>query len=111
MKRFLGITLIIIGFSSLAVAEDQYRPLPETLRPWKLAFVRDNNIWVSNGDGTDQKLIIENGETPHGLRISPRSHLCVTIISGWQRPTEANSVLLHRSGRNTTRIISLRFLM
>jgi Tol biopolymer transport system component len=64
MTRFLGITLLIIGFSSLAVAEDQYRHLLETLRPWKLAFVRDNNIWVSNGDGTDQKLIIENGQTP-----------------------------------------------
>jgi len=64
MTRFLIITLLLIGLSSLAIAEDQFRPLPETLRPWKLAFVRDNNIWVSNGDGTDQKLIIENGKTP-----------------------------------------------
>jgi len=64
MTRFLGITLLIIGLSSPAIAEDQYPPLPETLRPWKLAFVRDNNIWVSNGDGTDQKLMIENGQTP-----------------------------------------------
>jgi len=64
VTRFLGITLLLIGLSSLAIAEDQYRPLSENLRPWKLAFVRDNNIWVSNGDGTDQKLIIENGQTP-----------------------------------------------
>jgi Tol biopolymer transport system component len=64
MKRVLGITLLLIGLSSLAIAENQYRPLSESLRPWKLAFVRDNNIWVSKGDGTDQKLIIENGQTP-----------------------------------------------
>ena len=64
VTRFLGITLLLVGLSSLAIAEDQYRPLSETLRPCKLAFVRDNNIWVSNGDGTDQKLIIENGNAP-----------------------------------------------
>lgn len=64
MLRFLRIALLILGLSSLALAEDQYRPSPETLRPWKLAFVRDNNIWISNGDGTDQKLLIENGKTP-----------------------------------------------
>jgi Tol biopolymer transport system component len=64
MTPFLIITLLLIWLPSLAIAEDQYRPLPETLRPWKLAFVRDNNIWVSNGDGMDQRLIIENGRTP-----------------------------------------------
>jgi hypothetical protein len=64
VARLLGITLLLVGLSSLAIAEDQYRPLSETLRPCKLAFVRDNNIWVSNGDGTDQKLIIENGNAP-----------------------------------------------
>ena len=64
MTRFLEITLLLIGLSNLAIAEDQYRLLPEALRPWKLAFVRDNNICVSDGDGTDQRLIIENGQTP-----------------------------------------------
>jgi Tol biopolymer transport system component len=64
MTRFLTITLLLIELTSLAIAEDQYLSLPGTLRPWKLAFVRDNNIWVSNGDGTDQRLIIENGQTP-----------------------------------------------
>ena len=64
MKRFLGAAVILAGLCSLAMAEDPARPLPETLRPWKLAFVRDGNIWVSSGDGTDQKLVIKNGHAP-----------------------------------------------
>lgn len=64
LTRFLGITWLVIGVSNLAIAGDHTRALPEMLRPWKLAFVRDSNIWMSNGDGTDQKLIIENGKLP-----------------------------------------------
>lgn len=64
MARFVGITLLLIGFCSLAMAEDQTRISHDMLRPWKLAFVRDNHVWVANGDGTDPKLIIENGNAP-----------------------------------------------
>jgi dipeptidyl aminopeptidase/acylaminoacyl peptidase len=64
MTRFLGISLLLIGLVSLAAAEGPYRFPSETLRPWKLAFVRGDDIWVSNGDGTDQKLIIEKGQSP-----------------------------------------------
>jgi Tol biopolymer transport system component len=62
MKRFLKIGLFFFALFGLGLAEDQSPAKP--LRSWKLAFVRDNNIWVSNGDGTDQKLIIENGQNP-----------------------------------------------
>jgi Tol biopolymer transport system component len=64
MKRILRKALLLIGFSALAMAENESAPLTETLRPWKVAFVRDSNIWVCNGDGTDQKIIIENGQRP-----------------------------------------------
>lgn len=64
VMRFLGTILLLIGLVGFATAEDTSRPLPETLRSWRLAFVRDNNIWVANGDGTGQKLIIENGSYP-----------------------------------------------
>lgn len=68
MSRFpaitLGITLLAIGLCSVAAAKDGNRTSSEMLWHWKLAFVRDNNIWVSNGDGTDQRLIIENGCSP-----------------------------------------------
>ena len=64
VARFLGVAILLAGFCSLAVAEDPSRPPAKSLRPWKLAFVRDNNIWASNGDGTGQKVIIENGQSP-----------------------------------------------
>ncbi|MBI4595821.1 MAG: DPP IV N-terminal domain-containing protein [Candidatus Tectomicrobia bacterium] len=35
-----------------------------TIKTWKLAFVRDGNIYVSNGDGSEQKLLINNAESP-----------------------------------------------
>jgi hypothetical protein len=34
------------------------------LRAWRLAFVRDGNIWVANGDGSGQKMIIRDGSAP-----------------------------------------------
>jgi Tol biopolymer transport system component len=34
------------------------------MRSWPLAFVRDGDIWVANGDGTGQRLLIKNGEAP-----------------------------------------------
>ncbi|MBZ5499851.1 MAG: hypothetical protein LAP85_25920 [Acidobacteriia bacterium] len=64
MKSILRMALLLIGFFGLAMAEHESAPLYETLRPWKVAFVRDSNIWVCNGDGTDQTLIIENGLSP-----------------------------------------------
>jgi len=64
VTRFLGIAFLLAGLCSLSMAEDQSGLLPKSLRPWKLAFVRDSNIWVSNDDGTDQKLILENGQSP-----------------------------------------------
>lgn len=64
MRRFLGIALLLLGLSNLVAAEDQPRPPLDDLRPWKMAFVRGNDIWVSKGDGTGQKLVIENGQRP-----------------------------------------------
>lgn len=36
----------------------------DALQSWRVAFVRDGNIWVCNGDGTGQKLIIQDGQSP-----------------------------------------------
>lgn len=57
-------TLLLVGDLSPAAGQELHRSLSETLRPWQLAFVRDNDIWVSNGDGTDQKLVIEDSQSP-----------------------------------------------
>jgi len=65
MMRQVGITVLLCaGLFSVAMAGDFSGPLPADLRAWKLAFVRDNTIWVANGDGSEQKLIIENGHNP-----------------------------------------------
>ncbi|NJL59693.1 MAG: hypothetical protein HC887_08680 [Desulfobacteraceae bacterium] len=31
---------------------------------WKIAFVRGKDIWIADGDGTNQKRIIRNGRSP-----------------------------------------------
>jgi Tol biopolymer transport system component len=64
MRRFFLITMLLVGLSGLAAAGDHGRPVSATLRSWKLAFVRNGDIWVSKGDGTDQKLIIKKGQAP-----------------------------------------------
>jgi dipeptidyl aminopeptidase/acylaminoacyl peptidase len=64
MPRFLVIIFLLVSTSSPVSGQQQDRSRPETLRTWKLAFVRDNNVWVSNGDGTDQRPVIENGQSP-----------------------------------------------
>jgi dipeptidyl aminopeptidase/acylaminoacyl peptidase len=64
MKRFLGVFLFLFALSSLLFAEGGQSLSTDMLHSWKLAFVRDNNIWVSRGDGKDQRLLIENGRAP-----------------------------------------------
>lgn len=65
MNNIIVITALLLGLSSLAAAAaDRDHPVSASMRSWKLAFVRANDIWVANGDGTDQKRIIENGRTP-----------------------------------------------
>ncbi|HEX5322234.1 MAG TPA: hypothetical protein VFW40_00510, partial [Capsulimonadaceae bacterium] len=34
------------------------------LKAWKLAFVRNGDIWIANGDGTGQRVLIKNGDVP-----------------------------------------------
>ena len=39
-------------------------PLPLPLRAWKLAFVRDNDVWTANSNGTNARLLIRNANSP-----------------------------------------------
>jgi Tol biopolymer transport system component len=56
--------LFLILFISLVFADENSQKQLEPLKAWKLAFVRDGNVWVANGDGTDQRRVIENGQAP-----------------------------------------------
>jgi|WetSurMetagenome_2_1015567.scaffolds.fasta_scaffold64808_3 Tol biopolymer transport system component len=63
-KTVTMIFLLLILSATLAMANDESREQIEQLKAWKLAFVRDGNIWVANGDGTDQTRIIRNAQAP-----------------------------------------------
>ena len=54
----------MILLASVALAQGDASSVSSTLRPWKLAFERDGNIWVANGDGTEQKLLLKNAHSP-----------------------------------------------
>jgi len=37
---------------------------PGPLKSWRLAFVRRGDIWIANGDGTGQRVLIRNASSP-----------------------------------------------
>jgi len=64
MKSLFAIELLMILTCGLALAQEQSPALAQPTEEWKLVFVRNNNIWVAKGNGTDQRLIIKNGRSP-----------------------------------------------
>jgi hypothetical protein len=79
MRRFLAITLLLVGFCGLAMAEDQSRISSEMLRPWKLAFIRDNNIWVAEADGSGQRPVTSQWKKDDPKRSSRFSDGSIVI--------------------------------
>jgi len=63
-KIVTGIAALLIFLTTLAIANDESCKQLEPLKSWQVAFVRDGNIWVANGDGTDQRRIIRKGQAP-----------------------------------------------
>jgi hypothetical protein len=45
-------------------AKKRHRTSEHPLKAWKLAFVREGDIWLANGDGTEQRKIIVDAESP-----------------------------------------------
>ena len=64
IKRSLVVLLYLIPTSNFALAKQIAIPWTDIAKTWKLAFVREGNIWVANGDGSNQKLLITNVESP-----------------------------------------------
>ena len=62
MKRLWIIGSYLIAAVSLGMTENPYRA--GSFPPRKLAFVRGNNIYVCDAGGTNQRLIIEDGQNP-----------------------------------------------
>ena len=64
MKPALHVVIVLIACSALAMPEGESLGVPQLLRAWHIAFVRDGSIWVCNGDGSGQKLLVRNGYSP-----------------------------------------------
>jgi Tol biopolymer transport system component len=64
MKQMVPVALLLTACSALAMAQRESRALPQVRRVWSIAFVRDGSILACNGDGSGQKLLIENGYSP-----------------------------------------------
>jgi len=64
MKSLMLATAILLSGATLAVVPKAKSPAQHVSKSWKLAFTRDGNIWVANGDGTSQRLLIRNAEAP-----------------------------------------------
>jgi len=53
--------LSVIGWSSTPLNR---LPQDKQARMWQIAFHRGHDVWVANGDGTHQHLLVKNGEHP-----------------------------------------------
>jgi len=62
IKRPLVLVFYLIFSSNFALAQQVAIPSTDIAKTWKLAFVREGNVWVANGDGSNQKLLITNAE-------------------------------------------------
>ncbi|HEX5322235.1 MAG TPA: hypothetical protein VFW40_00515 [Capsulimonadaceae bacterium] len=58
-RVFLLLAALLFPATTLAATGS-----PHPQKAWKLLFVRTGNIWVANGDGTGQKLVIKDGDAP-----------------------------------------------
>jgi Tol biopolymer transport system component len=59
-------TMAAVCLVGLAAATPAQREAKDAAlaRTWKLAFVRNDDIWITNGDGSGQRLLIQKGERP-----------------------------------------------
>lgn len=57
----MAVSIVLEVSSAEKTLGQKKPPLPKS---WKLLFVRNNDIWIANGDGTGQRLIIKNGRKP-----------------------------------------------
>ena len=54
----------LVGLASATSAARETKGINGPNRAWRLAFVRNDDIWVANGDGSGQTRIIRNGARP-----------------------------------------------
>lgn len=64
MKLTLQLAVLLTACSALPMAQHDSRPKAQVRPSWRIAFVRDGSIWVCNGDGKEERRLIQNGYSP-----------------------------------------------
>jgi Tol biopolymer transport system component len=79
----LLITVLLTSAWALAdvAAQGMYEEKPLDL-PWKIAFIRDKNLWVMNANGTDQRLLAGLGNITGRLTWNPEGKLIAFARQG-----------------------------
>jgi len=54
----------LVGLAAASPSQREAKSDPTPSRTWKLAFVRDDDIWVANGDGSGPRRLIRNRTRP-----------------------------------------------
>ena len=80
-RRFTG-ALLLGGLLTLLIPVAARTQGPSKM-PWKIAFMRDKNIWLMNGDGSNQKQWKPTGNVAGKMSFSPDGR-----ILAWSRQGE-----------------------
>ena len=65
MKFGFAVATLIMCLTATEISpQGTHSEVPKPLRAWRLAFVRNGNIWVANGDGSGQRLLIRHASSP-----------------------------------------------
>jgi len=62
--RRAGVLAAMLALVGLIAPTGVTAPQAGPLRSWRLAFVRDGALWMANGDGSDQRRVIQNVDRP-----------------------------------------------
>jgi Tol biopolymer transport system component len=60
----MGVCCLFVLLISSLPAQTSAPDVPGPSKAWKLAFVRKDDLWVANGDGTGQHLLIHHATQP-----------------------------------------------
>jgi hypothetical protein len=104
-KRFLYLALIcVVGCAPTTLTDSGGVGLipAKNVDPsqWQVAFEREGDIWIANGDGSNERLLIKNGSAPEW---SPDGEQIAFVRAGSVLTADANGKsvkLLHRAAED-----------
>lgn len=82
MPKRTIVSLVLIALFAVTGAEFAQAQSGAPKLPWKIAFIRDRNLWVMNGDGSNQQQIAALGNVTGRLSWDPDGKLVVFARQG-----------------------------